>query len=136
MQQDGDGYDMEEGEGITEEEQRRRNALEYGEDDNLDTVDKVEVVASVDIVNFAIPAGGRVWHARLPHFLSINSTPFNEATWEPEADEEEKMGVDGAAPGTPGGPTRGAVLDENVIRWKWGTDEHGNPVCRFLFPCA
>lgn len=127
---------MDDGQGITEDEQRRRNALEYGEDDNIETVDVVDTVVAVDLVNFGIPEGGRVWHARLPHFLNLNSAPFDEATWEPEVDDQEKTGVDGAAPGTPGGPTRGTVLDENVIRWKWRVDEEGNPVRRLFMLCA
>lgn len=115
--------------GLTEEERQRRRELEYDEgDDEAMQVTKAERIAQIELANFGVPAGGKVWHARLPNFLELNSTPFDAKTWAPEDgnDDSETNGEDSPAP-----RSKAPVPDENVIRWRWTKDELGDFVSRF-----
>ena len=80
--------------GITDEERARRKALEYEEDDvrlgdegEYPSLDKQESIAQLALAPFPIPATDKVWHARLPNFLSLASTAFDELLWDPEDDK-------------------------------------------------
>lgn len=108
--------------GLTEEERQRRRELEYDEgDDEAMQVTKEERVAQIELANYGVPTGGKVWHARLPNFLELNPTPFDPESWQPQDDVElESQGDDSPAP-----KRKAPVPDENVIRWKWTQDELG-----------
>ncbi|KAK4057551.1 Paf1 complex component [Microbotryomycetes sp. JL221] len=100
-------------EGLTEEERKRRQELEYEEGDEP-ALQETTQVAQVSIATQAVPRGAKVWHARLPNFMSLEHNPFTPA-WRPPAtnkgvvnpaQEDENM-------------TEAPVPDENVIRWRW-----------------
>ncbi|ORY78084.1 Leo1-like protein-domain-containing protein [Leucosporidium creatinivorum] len=89
--------------GLTEEERQRRRELEYDEgDEEAMQVTKEERIAQIELANYGVPTGGKVWHARLPNFLQLNTQPFDPKT------------------------CKAPVPDENVIRWRWTKDELGD----------
>ena len=117
---------------LDEEEARRRRRLEYEEDEDPETVTTTnESIAGIALANYAIPPSGKVWHARLPNFLQLSSKPFAEETWKAEQfeverqrelEESERKEDDGEK------KEKAIIPDENVIRWRWGTDDYGEPV--------
>lgn len=112
--------------GLTAEERARRKALEYEEEDYGGGVDDEtahqiithdELIANIPLANLSVPAGGKVWHAKMPNFLQLKTTAFDEAKWSPEEEEAETE-----SQGRPPLP------DENTIRWRWTKDELGQVV--------
>jgi RNA polymerase-associated protein LEO1 len=111
--------------GLTLEERERRRKLEYDEADDyeLNAIPKDLTIAQVNLASFPVPHENRVWHARLPNFLSLSSAPFDELMWEPElSDNIDSHGSDSS------NKRKANVPNENVIRWKWSKDELGNAV--------
>lgn len=109
--------------GLTEEERQRRRELEYDEgDEEAMQVTKEERIAQIELANYGVPTGGKVWHARLPNFLQLDTVPFDPKTWSPpdEDQDEASQGDDSPAP-----RSKAPVPDENVIRWRWTKDELG-----------
>lgn len=115
--------------GLTSQERLARQRLEYEEGDSpaLEVV-KEERIAQIELANFGVPEGGKVWHARLPNFLSLESGPFDELLWEPMDPIEGLDGDEGGDGGGDGGKKRAPVPDENVIRWRWTKDQLGQVV--------
>ncbi|BGO92549.1 hypothetical protein NBRC10512_000469 [Rhodotorula toruloides] len=112
--------------GLTAEERARRKALEYEEEDYGGGVDDEtahqiithdELIANIPLANLSVPAGGKVWHAKMPNFLQLKTTAFDEAKWSPEEEEAETE-----SQGRPPLP------DENTIRWRWTKDELGQVI--------
>ena len=124
--------------GLTDEERARRQALEYGEDDNedMEIIKKHEAIAQVELANFYLPATEKVWHARLPNFLSLQPQAFDDVMWEPEDQEDlpPTQSQDGQDSPSGAATPKGNVPDENVIRWRWAMDSQGTPV-RSLTQC-
>ncbi|BGP49443.1 Paf1 complex component [Rhodotorula kratochvilovae] len=132
--------------GLTAEERARRHALEYeeedyggaaaGEDDLgaghvLHTQE--EVIAQLPLANLSVPPGGKVWHARMPHFLQIQTGAFDARTWEPEdpiAASQQQDSQDAAGASQQEDVKPRTVPDENVIRWRWTKDELGQVIKR------
>ena len=118
---------MEQDDGLTEDERARRQHLEYDEEnEEMEVIKKHEAIAQVELANFGMPATAKVWHARLPNFLSLQPQAFDEVMWEPEDADEPAPSQEGgeASPGA----SKGNVPDENVIRWRWAKDAEGKPV--------
>jgi RNA polymerase-associated protein LEO1 len=114
-------HDAEDDDGLTEEERQRRQALEYDEtDEPAMQITKEERVAQIELANYAVPLGGKVWHARLPNFLSLDRNVFDEKTWTPPAEPDASQNEDEAA------ARKAPVPDENVMRWRWTQDELSN----------
>ncbi|GAA6024777.1 hypothetical protein JCM11491_000778 [Sporobolomyces phaffii] len=140
--------------GMTAEEREERRRLEYGEDEELGysgqedgegghqeqiTTTHEERIAQVPLVNYSVPAGGKVWHAKLPNFLRLETTAWSEAHWNPEDEAkavEDEASQDPSASQSQGQgedvkPKLGSARnkshlpDENVIRWRWTKDELG-----------
>ncbi|KAK4699808.1 RNA polymerase-associated protein LEO1, partial [Phenoliferia sp. Uapishka_3] len=111
--------------GLTPEERERRHRLEYGEDEDgdMELIKKHEAIAQVELANFGMPATEKVWHARLPNFLSLQPMAFDELMWEPE-DLEEVLMMENGEEGKPKAP----IPDENVIRWRWAIGPDGTPI--------
>lgn len=110
-----------EDDGLTEEERQRRQALEYDESDEpAMQVTKEERIAQIELANYAVPTGGKVWHARLPNFLSMDRNVFSAAHWSPPEDPEPSQPDEDAA------VRKAPVPDENVMRWRWSQDDLGN----------
>jgi RNA polymerase-associated protein LEO1 len=137
---------------ISPEEAARRKALEYGEDDDARlrsddelgegeqeaiTTTHEERIAQVPLVNYSVPAGGKVWHAKLPNFLRLETTAWSQDHWQPEEEEQgqvedsqegqnQSQGGDETKPKI--GRNKSHLPDENVIRWRWTKDELGEYV--------
>ena len=142
----------EEDEDIDEEERQRRKHLEYGEEDEdavrsdqdseagggpQQMITHEERIAQVPLANLAVPAGGKVWHAKLPNFLGLETQAWNEENWQPEDNEgesqqasqqESSQGGEDVKPNIGGKSGKGHLPDENVIRWRWTKDELGQVV--------
>ncbi|TNY24355.1 RNA polymerase-associated protein LEO1 [Rhodotorula diobovata] len=138
--------------GLTPAEREHRRRLEYNEEDAVGAdgydddddhagpgaaqmVHTEEVIAQIPLANFSVPAGGKVWHARMPHFLQVATGAFDEETWEPE-DVPQGAGRTAAAGGQQESQDAASqdevkprtVPDENVIRWRWTKDELGQAI--------
>ncbi|GAA6058987.1 hypothetical protein JCM10212_001697 [Sporobolomyces blumeae] len=130
--------------GLTAEERAERKALEYDEEDAVDpsgqddddgygasrVVHEEERIAQVPLANYAVPAGGKVWHAKLPNFLGLQSTAWDQGAWQPEDEDEAELAEasQGGDDVKPSGKGKGHLPDENVIRWRWTKDELGQVV--------
>jgi RNA polymerase-associated protein LEO1 len=115
--------------GLTSTQRAERKRMEYDEaegsdrDVTPDYEEKEQTIAEIKLGNFGRPPEGKVWHARLPNFLSLDSTPFDHATWEPPTKEDNAEDEEGAR-------QKAELPDENVIRWRWGKNEKGEDVSR------
>lgn len=125
--------------GLTPEERARRRALEYDEEEITGEMaadreemfnQEQQVTADVPLANVPVPAGGKVWHARMPNFLEIRTKPFDDKSWDPKEEDMENAGADEAAASAAGGAEvkQRMVPDENVIRWRWTKDQLGEAV--------
>ncbi|KWU43743.1 Leo1-domain-containing protein [Rhodotorula sp. JG-1b] len=131
----------EEDDGLTAEERARRRALEYDEEEitgDMMDHDPVQmeqqqlVTAELPLANVPVPAGGKIWHARMPNFLEIRSKPFDEEEWDPKEEDLEAAGGDDQGGGEGAAASQQVkqrmVPDENVIRWRWTKDQLGQVV--------
>ncbi|GAA5895660.1 RNA polymerase-associated LEO1 family protein [Sporobolomyces salmoneus] len=142
----------EEDDGLTPEERAHRKLMEYDEEERLDsgaesgdglqrvTETHQEIIAQVPLVNYSVPAGGKVWHAKLPNFLRLETPAWNRDQWKPENEEQDvppeetasqeasqsqsqSQGGEEVKPKV--GRSKSHLPDENVIRWRWTKDELG-----------
>lgn len=128
---------------LTSTQLEERQRLEYDEADRSDAGSSVaqddspQTIASVPLGNIGRPAEGKVWHARLPNFLSLDPRPFEQEVWvPPTAEGEMQEGEDEVA------RSKAELPDENVVRWRWAKDEAGQDVsslharaARLPIPC-
>lgn len=142
-----------EDDGLTPDQREERRRLEYGEEEaglfsgdeevghqEQITTTHEERIAQVPLVNYSVPAGGKVWHAKLPNFLRLETTAWSQDTWRPEDEEaqaeEDAMQSQDASQGEDVKPKIGRnkshLPDENVIRWRWTKDELGEYVSSSL----
>ncbi|GAA5987362.1 hypothetical protein JCM10908_001927 [Rhodotorula pacifica] len=124
--------------GLTAEERARRRALEYDEEDITGDMEHERVQmeeqqllsANLPLANLPVPAGGKVWHARMPNFLEIRSKPFDDKEWDPkEEDLENGAEAESQGDGAQSQEVKQRMVpDENVIRWRWTKDQLGEVV--------
>jgi RNA polymerase-associated protein LEO1 len=76
-----------------------------------------ETRIEVEIPKINTNLGKQLHFVKLPNFLSVETRPFDTATYEDEIDEDEIMDEEGR--------TRLKLKVENTIRWKFATDENG-----------
>lgn len=62
--------------------------------------------------------GRDIHFVKLPNFLSVETRPFDQETYEDEIDEEETLDEEGRA--------RLKLKVENTIRWRETFDKEGN----------
>lgn len=151
----------EEDDGLTPEERAHRKLMEYDEEERLDsgaesgdglqrvTETHQEIIAQVPLVNYSVPAGGKVWHAKLPNFLRLETPAWNRDQWKPENEEQDvppeetasqeasqsqsqSQGGEEVKPKV--GRSKSHLPDENVIRWRWTKDELGQFVSQSVTP--
>lgn len=121
------GEELMDDDGLTAEERQRRIDLEYDEgDEEAMQVTKEERIAQIELANFGVPTGGKVWHARLPNFLELNSKAFDPKTWQEEDGNDDNGMSQSQGEDSPAPRNKAPVPDENVIRWKWTKDELGD----------
>ncbi|GAA5927106.1 RNA polymerase-associated LEO1 family protein [Sporobolomyces koalae] len=126
--------------GLTAEERAERSRMEYSDNEDTDLHDPEqeittheERIAQVPLVNYSVPAGGKVWHAKLPNFLRLDTAAWNEHSWQPEQDdvqdEPDSRSQDPNAAedsrSKSAGKSKANLPDENVIRWRWTKDQLG-----------
>ena len=101
-----------------DEEAKKKDDL-FGDDDSDSDSEKEMEVPLLDVKITAIPrisVASEVCRARLPKFLHVESTPYDESRFDERA-EEDKL----KAAGRP-------LAIDNVIRWRWKTNEQGKRV--------
>ena len=116
---------------LTPAERALREKLEYNEDEGTTEVVHIPTqMAELTLANFGMPEQARVWLARLPNFLALETTKFNEFMWEEE--KEEKPDKEKVESQDEEGTPKPVVPDENVIRWRWHKAEGEEPVRTIL----
>lgn len=123
--------------GLTAEERARRRALEYDEEEitgdmeheRVQMEEQELVTAELPLANLPVPAGGKVWHARMPNFLEIRPKPFDDQTWDPKEEDLENAAEADQGDGVGSQEVKQRMVpDENVIRWRWTKDQLGQVV--------
>lgn len=79
-----------------------------------------ETRIEVEIPKINTDLGRQLHFVKLPNFLSVETRPFDAATYEDEVDDDEIMDEEGR--------TRLKLKVENTVRWRYARDEHGNVV--------
>lgn len=115
-------------------EAAQRSHLEYPElsdsedlySQTIETIQKSESIAQVELANFGLPEGDRSWVFKLPNFLGLVASNWDELMWEPSeeeiAEDDEKEEGERRKGGT--------VADEYVVRWRWAKDTLTNSPVR------
>ncbi|KIP08819.1 hypothetical protein PHLGIDRAFT_87695, partial [Phlebiopsis gigantea 11061_1 CR5-6] len=111
--------------GISSPERKRREALEYEEDDEPDPIVEEEVLeASAQIPNIPVPRStdGNHWVIRIPNFIKVDSKPFHPDTYIGPEQEED------AAHPAESSREKDMTIKlrvENAVRWRWVKDDAG-----------
>lgn len=79
-----------------------------------------ETRIDVEIPKISCDLGRDIHFVKLPNFLSVETRPFDQETYEDEIDEEETLDEEGRA--------RLKLKVENTIRWREVIDKEGNTV--------
>ncbi|KAM0786735.1 hypothetical protein ACM66B_002173 [Microbotryomycetes sp. NB124-2] len=109
------GPQVEQDDGLTEEERQRRRELEYDEGDEP-ALQETTQIAHIELASQTVPRGAQVWHARLPNFLSLEPNPLT-SSWSPPRPSRRPQ------PDSEDHVTAVPVPDENVVRWRWRDDD-------------
>lgn len=111
----GDRSDREERDGEDEEGERRPM---FGSDEEQEPEELPETRIEVEIPRITTDLGKALHYVKLPNFLSVETRPFDEQTYEDEIDEDEVLDEEGR--------TRMKLKVENTIRWRTLKDDDGN----------
>ncbi|WAR01332.1 LEO1-like protein [Mya arenaria] len=91
--------------GSDDEEGKTKRPVIAGSDEEQEPEEPVETRIEVEIPRIKTDLGRAVHYVKLPNFLSVDTRPFDLATYEDEIDEDDV---------------------ENTIRWRTLKDEEGN----------
>jgi len=105
-----------------EDEETRREIRELEEEENerQEEEEPQETRIEVEIPKISTNLGKQLHFVKLPNFLSVETRPFDELTYEDEGDEDETMDEEGRA--------RLKLKVENTMRWRFAKDEYDNNV--------
>ncbi|KZT27839.1 Leo1-domain-containing protein [Neolentinus lepideus HHB14362 ss-1] len=109
--------------GLSSDERRRRQELEYGEEDEPQQPEYEQVLeATVQIPNIPVPksSDGNYWVIRMPNFVQVDSKPFHHETYVGPEDDD--------APQAESLREKSMTIKlkvENTVRWRWVKDENG-----------
>ncbi|EJD48033.1 hypothetical protein AURDEDRAFT_151178 [Auricularia subglabra TFB-10046 SS5] len=110
---------------VLDEEEQRRQHLEYNEDEgepDPDLEQKVEAQLEIPDVPFPRSSDGKYWIIRLPNYLKLDARPFAPEVYngveseegDPETAKERSMSI--------------KLEVENTIRWRWVRGPNGEMV--------
>jgi len=80
-----------------------------------------ETRIDVEVPKINTDLGREIHFVKLPNFLSVESRPFDQETYEDEMDEDQSQQDEE-------GRTRLKLKVENTIRWRQSFDKEGNPI--------
>ncbi|KAH9993735.1 Leo1-like protein-domain-containing protein [Russula compacta] len=105
--------------GLSSPDRKRRQALEYGEDEEPNPLIEHRLEASVSIPNIPLPksSDGQHWVIRMPNFVKVDSKPFHPDTYVGPEHEEDFLG------GTHERDMGIKLRVENTVRWRWNKDK-------------
>lgn len=98
-----------------EESQRERRSDEEEQEE-----EPQETLIEVEIPRIITDLGRNIHYVKLPNFLSVETRPYDVATYEEEIDEDDVLDEEGRA--------RLKLKVENAIRWRKIKDADGNDV--------
>ncbi|XP_052800320.1 RNA polymerase-associated protein LEO1-like [Mya arenaria] len=104
--------------GSDDEEGKTKRPVIAGSDEEQEPEEPVETRIEVEIPRIKTDLGRAVHYVKLPNFLSVDTRPFDLATYEDEIDEDDVLDEEGR--------TRMKLKVENTIRWRTLKDEEGN----------
>ncbi|KAH9967287.1 Leo1-like protein-domain-containing protein [Russula dissimulans] len=105
--------------GLSSPDRKRRQALEYEEEDEPNPLIEHRLEASVSIPNIPLPksSDGQHWVIRMPNFVKVDSKPFHPDTYVGPEHEEDFLG------GTHERDMGIKLRVENTVRWRWTKDK-------------
>lgn len=103
---------------VKDGEKKVQKPVIEGSDEENQEVEVPETRIAVEIPRIKTELGKAVHYVKLPNFLSVETRPFDSATYEDEIDEDEVLDEEGR--------TRLKLKVENTIRWRSVKDEEGN----------
>ncbi|TFK51735.1 Leo1-domain-containing protein [Heliocybe sulcata] len=109
--------------GLSSDERRRRQELEYGEEEEPQHPEYEQVLeAAVQIPNIPVPksSDGNYWVIRMPNFVQVDSKPFHHETYVGPDDDEAPQ-----AESVREKSMTTKLKVENTVRWRWVKDENG-----------
>ncbi|KAF5290927.1 hypothetical protein FQA39_LY14533 [Lamprigera yunnana] len=98
----------------------QRPAIEDDEEKEPEPEPIPETRIDVEIPKISCDLGRDIHFVKLPNFLSVETRPFDQETYEDEIDEEETLDEEGRA--------RLKLKVENTIRWREDIDKEGNTI--------
>ncbi|KAF8269833.1 Leo1-like protein-domain-containing protein, partial [Lactarius quietus] len=107
--------------GLSSPDRKRRQALEYEEDEEPNPIIEHRLEASVSIPNIPLPksSDGQHWVIRMPNFVKVDSKPFHPDTYVgPEHEDDFASGTHERDMGI-------KLRVENTVRWRWIKDKDG-----------
>ncbi|KAH9975921.1 Leo1-like protein-domain-containing protein [Lactifluus volemus] len=107
--------------GLSSPDRKRRQALEYEEDEEPNPLIEHRLEASVSIPNIPLPrsSDGHHWVIRMPNFVKVDSKPFHPDSYIGPEHEEDFSG---------GAHERDMDIKlrvENTVRWRWIKGKEG-----------
>ena len=109
--------DSDSDEGAVNREEREPAAMDVdkGEEEQVP-----ETRIDVEVPKIQTDLGREIHFVKLPNFLSVESRPFDQDTYEDEMEDGEQQDEEGR--------TRLKLKVENTIRWRQERDKEGQPV--------
>lgn len=107
--------DSDEGAGNREEREPAAMDVDKGEEEQVP-----ETRIDVEVPKIQTDLGREIHFVKLPNFLSVESRPFDQDTYEDEMEDGEQQDEEGR--------TRLKLKVENTIRWRQERDKEGQPV--------
>ncbi|KAF5308774.1 hypothetical protein FQR65_LT06007 [Abscondita terminalis] len=100
------------------EQNEQRPTIDDDEEKELEPEPVPETRIDVGFPKISCDLGRDIHFVKLPNFLSVETRPFDQETYEDEIDEEETLDEEGRA--------RLKLKVENTIRWREDIDKEGN----------
>ncbi|KAI0272466.1 Leo1-like protein-domain-containing protein [Gloeopeniophorella convolvens] len=107
--------------GLASPDRKRRQALEYEEEEEPNPLIEHRLEASVSIPNVPLPksSDGQHWVIRMPNFVKVDTKPFHPDTYVGPEHEEDFQG------GTHERDMGIKLRVENTVRWRWVKGKDG-----------
>merc|ERR1719427_1349531 len=113
------GLDSDSDDEIQKAAKAEKSSKPYEEKPEEDQIPETRIDVEVPKINTDL--GREIHFVKLPNFLSVESRPFDQETYEDEMDEDQSQQDEE-------GRTRLKLKVENTIRWRQNFDKEGNPI--------